>query len=624
MAPEASLDHVYRRVSTGLDPVFYRTAYEDMATSRVDPVAHYLAGGWREGRDPAPWFSTSAYLAAHTDIQGANPFDHYLARGWREGREIQPSALGAALLWKGAYADAQVGEEIDPRVAAEFDADFYAQSSPDVMAAGLDPFDHFMMFGWREGRDPNANFSISRYLELNPDLARGETNPFVHFVTEGRAQGRHWRQDVGFRVQALAKLSSVEARMNAAQNRALSVEINPPDELTAALKNRRSKDGAFHLSISHDDYTSRIGGVQLCLQREAAAVAAGGRDHLHLYPIASWPSLREAEWPTAIGVIWNNHDLGAFPVQGVCDVLNLEAGLGRRTLAIHGLMGHAIDDVLAILKAADLYQGFFWLHDFTSLCAGVHLMRNDVADCGAPPPTSSACNICIYGPHRAVHTDAHDRLFKALDLTVVAPAQVTLETWRSGTTAPPNLPMLVHPLARLVPRSLAESVDDGILRVAFLGAPALHKGWSTFVNLATRFAEDPRYRFTHFASFPTGEPAIEFQEVTVSPANPMAARDAFIDRNIDVALIWSLCRETFSFGAHESVAAGAAVLTYADSGNVAAFVVAGDHGRVLNLESELFALFESGGALQFRKTIRRPMIYDLAFSAMTMDLVAAP
>jgi hypothetical protein len=86
-------------------------------------------------------------------------------------------------------------------------------------------------------------------------------------------------------------------------------------------------------------------------------------------------------------------------------------------------------------------------------------------------------------------------------------------------------------------------------------------------------------------------------------------------------VIWSLCRETFSFTAHESVAAGVAVVTGPDSGNVAAFVAEGGHGRVAPDEDELMAIFETGEVLSLARAIRRPPAYDLMYSALTVDLL---
>jgi len=183
---------------------------------------------------------------------------------------------------------------------------------------------------------------------------------------------------------------------------------------------------------------------------------------------------------------------------------------------------------------------------------------------------------------------------------------------------------VVLPHARLVERGPAP-VPRGPrpLRVAFLGLPAAHKGWPVFRDLALRFAEDRRYEFHHFgAEAPAGLPA-NFHAVSANGYEPRAMQKALEAAQIDVALIWPLCRETFSFTAHEAVAAGAAVVTNPDSGNVAAFVVEGGHGRVLANEQALASAFETGDIGELARARRDARLYDLEFSALTMDLLQA-
>jgi hypothetical protein len=98
-------------------------------------------------------------------------------------------------------------------------------------------------------------------------------------------------------------------------------------------------------------------------------------------------------------------------------------------------------------------------------------------------------------------------------------------------------------------------------------------------------------------------------------------RDELERLGVDAALVWSLCRETFSFTAYEATAAGAAVVTGPDSGNVAAFVAAGGHGLVLPDEPALMTAFETGEILALSRARRRPALYDLKFSGMTVDLL---
>ena len=89
---------------------------------------------------------------------------------------------------------------------------------------------------------------------------------------------------------------------------------------------------------------------------------------------------------------------------------------------------------------------------------------------------------------------------------------------------------------------------------------------------------------------------------------------------VDVAMIWSLCLETFSCAAYDSASAGAAVLTGPDSGNVAAFAGQG-HGLVLPDEQVLETWFETGEICKLARAARDARIYDLAFSRLTAQLV---
>lgn len=66
-----------------------------------------------------------------------------------------------------------------------FDAQFYLSAYPDVAAAGVDPFEHYLAFGAFEGRDPNAAFDTSFYLENRPDVAASGENPLLHYVETG-------------------------------------------------------------------------------------------------------------------------------------------------------------------------------------------------------------------------------------------------------------------------------------------------------------------------------------------------------------------------------------------------------------------------------------------------------
>jgi glycosyltransferase involved in cell wall biosynthesis len=72
----------------------------------------------------------------------------------------------------------------------EFDPIYYLRQYPDVQAAGLDPRWHYYDSGWKEGRNPNANFSVSFYLRQYPDVADAGIEPLEHFALSGLGEGR--------------------------------------------------------------------------------------------------------------------------------------------------------------------------------------------------------------------------------------------------------------------------------------------------------------------------------------------------------------------------------------------------------------------------------------------------
>ena len=162
------------------DPKFYLATNADVAEAGLDPYQHYERSGATEGRRPVPWFDPIWY--AHSlglsDRLG-QAFRHYCAIG-------NILALAPNPMARAAYETA--AQDI-------FDADYYLRQYPDIAAAGLDPWLHFLNFGAREGRNPSAGFATSWYLaaqiapELPADTDISPCNPLVHYRVIGRFLG---------------------------------------------------------------------------------------------------------------------------------------------------------------------------------------------------------------------------------------------------------------------------------------------------------------------------------------------------------------------------------------------------------------------------------------------------
>ena len=158
----AAYKHVAR---SGLfDRAYYLQQSPDVAASGMNALAHYIAFGGREGRDPHPLFDTDWYVSRNPDVaaSGINAFFHYIAFGGRERRDPHPL----------------------------FDTDWYLRRNPDVATSGLNPLVHYASDGATEGRDPHPLFDTDWYLRQNPDVAASGMNPLVHYVRSGAAEGR--------------------------------------------------------------------------------------------------------------------------------------------------------------------------------------------------------------------------------------------------------------------------------------------------------------------------------------------------------------------------------------------------------------------------------------------------
>jgi len=71
-----------------------------------------------------------------------------------------------------------------------FDAKWYLECYKDVMDSGLDPAEHYLKFGFKEGRQPGPNFDGNWYLKHYTDVAKMGMNPLIHFIKFGQAEGR--------------------------------------------------------------------------------------------------------------------------------------------------------------------------------------------------------------------------------------------------------------------------------------------------------------------------------------------------------------------------------------------------------------------------------------------------
>ena len=265
-------------------------------------------------------------------------------------------------------------------------------------------------------------------------------------------------------------------------------------------------------------------------------------------------------------------------------------------LIVHCALGWDIDYIISVKALMAPKKCRYWLHDYSSLCPGFNLLRNDVQYCAAPPVSSMACRVCVYGAERAEHLAWMQTLFSACDFEVIAPSHAALEVWTKATDLTYKS-VVAHPHWKIeegapLPRR-RQVVPPSI---AFLGWPSPNKGWQNFAEMAEDEGLRDTFEFFQFSSATAPKIAdIHFVETEVSSSSRYAAVDLLKKNQIDIVAMLAPWPETFSYVVHEAIAAGCQVICLKDSGNVARIVQSTGRGLVFDTERDVTDFLKTSG-----------------------------
>lgn len=185
-----------RLVAGHFDREFYANSSPDLMSGGVDLLEHFLHFGWRENRDPAPWFSTSYYRANYprAELYGIDPLTHYVIWGRSRGFKTHPSlppAVNPIILRKTSCVqdtmllDAHV--EKSPEIATPLTS--YDSGKLDVHWVipnfGIGGGGHmtiFRMIHWLEYFGHRCTIWVNTKDEFNPDTRYDDVLKYYQFV----------------------------------------------------------------------------------------------------------------------------------------------------------------------------------------------------------------------------------------------------------------------------------------------------------------------------------------------------------------------------------------------------------------------------------------------------------
>ncbi|WP_137168125.1 rhamnosyltransferase WsaF family glycosyltransferase [Salinimonas lutimaris] len=191
---------------------FYLEQNRDVAQAGIDPFEHYLNFGFKEGRNPNPYFDSKWYSNEYRLANDENPLLHYLSKGWKQNNKtigwfdiseyrkianlnIEVDPLEHFLT---AGDVKQVKDFFKPtadwaynflKSTKAFDKNWYLERYPDLQNVDIDPLWHFCHAGAFEDRDPHRYFKTKWYRQTN--MIPYDVNPLLHFLIFGQDENRH-------------------------------------------------------------------------------------------------------------------------------------------------------------------------------------------------------------------------------------------------------------------------------------------------------------------------------------------------------------------------------------------------------------------------------------------------
>jgi len=145
-----------------------------------DPFVHYMSFGWREMRDPSPYFSTSSYLDLNPDVRdaGMNPFRHWVLFGIEEGRSSGKTRSSALDSWEGLHVGQQA---ILGRLAS---MEYYRFQVANAGCNRGSPLPERLSSDETDTADNTSSFHAQRYVAAHPDVHKKGQVPFLNYLFE--------------------------------------------------------------------------------------------------------------------------------------------------------------------------------------------------------------------------------------------------------------------------------------------------------------------------------------------------------------------------------------------------------------------------------------------------------
>ncbi|MCP4346571.1 MAG: hypothetical protein GY795_13730 [Desulfobacterales bacterium] len=358
----------------------------------------------------------------------------------------------------------------------------------------------------------------------------------------------------------------------------------------------------YVLAVSHSDYLVSLGGTEKVLHEEQAELAKHNISYIQVYSSGLSDEYAKKKYLNQLtGVNVDSVPVGKFTVVQlglILQILSLSGTANAVATHIHHLMKMSVLGVKHLINAAQAHKLRIFLHDYYTICPQINLLKNGREFCGGPPVNSSECGECGWKEARHLHFRMVSALFKSVDAEFMTPSRVAAGICSNSFPELANhIRVVPHQIRHLYNGNKAKSAEDIAVsgycpKIAYIGYESVVKGLETWWRLTSESRIQEQYELFHLGASGMNIQGVKYIPVSFLEKGPDAMIDALKKYQIDIAFLWSICPETYSFSVNEAFAANCFVVTNKFSGNIADQVKETGRGVVFNDETEMFDFFK--------------------------------
>ncbi len=349
----------------------------------------------------------------------------------------------------------------------------------------------------------------------------------------------------------------------------------------------------YVLAVSHSNYLISLGGTEKVLHEEQAEFAARQISYIQVYacnPDDNYDKKVYLNQMVCVNV--DSVPAGSFSIiqfSLILQILNLIGITHAAGFHLHHLMNLSIPGVKYLINAVQADKLRIFIHDYYTICPQFNLLRNGKDYCNGSSSDTDDCKECEFSEKRKPHLPLLKKFFSNLKADIIVPSAVAADIWKkSFPEHEDHIRVVPHQITIPAQKYEKEEPSDRLLRIAYLGYESVNKGLETWWRLTSDNNIKELYDFFHLGASGMNIPGVQYVPVSFLNEGTDAMVKALRKYQIDIAFLWSVWAETYSFTLHEAFAGNCFVITNRLSGNIAAQIKGTSRGIIFDNETDMF------------------------------------